>query len=402
MLLSVVIVSYNVKYYLEQCLLSVQKACAGLEAEVWVVDNASTDGTVDYIPTRFPWVHFMANADNAGFSRANNMAIRKSTGRYVLLLNPDTVLGEHTLHSCVSFLEEHAEAGAVGVSMLKDDGGFAWESRRGLPTPFVSFCKMSGLGALFPRSRRFGRYYMRYLDRDSANPIEVISGAFNMIRRAALDRVGLLDEDFFMYGEDIDLSYRLLKGGYANYYLPVHILHYKGESTHKSSFKYVHVFYRAMLIFYDKHYRHSYAWLTPLIRMAVVLRGMLDLFIRQRERYALLSGQMPEGEQGKRFLMLGTPGAIERACRVAVDHLLKMDFVVADEDSRPEGHFSPGVYVAGYDYVVYDTSAYSYEKILSLMARQDGQGGLHLATFTPHTGKLITLSTVYEQKEREA
>ena len=148
-------------------------------------------------------------------------------------------------------MDTHPEAGATGVAMLKDDGGFAWESRRGLPTPFTSFCKMTGLCALFPHSRRLGRYYMRYLDKNKTNQIDVISGAFCMVRRSALDKTGLLDEDFFMYGEDIDLSYRLLQCGYKNYYQPLRILHYKGESTHKSSFRYVHVFYKAMLIFFD-------------------------------------------------------------------------------------------------------------------------------------------------------
>ena len=172
----------------------------------------------------------------------------------MLLLNPDTLVAEDTLRSCLDFLDARPTVGAVGVRMLNSDGSFAPESRRGLPTPFTSFCKMTGLWTLFPKSRLFGRYYMRYLNPDEANPIEVISGAFNMVRRKALDQIGLLDEDFFMYGEDIDLSYRLLQGGWENYYLPCTILHYKGESTVKSSFRYVNVFYKAMLIFFNKHY----------------------------------------------------------------------------------------------------------------------------------------------------
>ena len=284
MKLSVVIVSYNVKYHLEQCIRSVKKASEGLDADVWVVDNASTDGSVEYLQACFPDVHFISNTENVGFSRANNQAIRQCEGEYVLLLNPDTIVAEDTLRGCVDFLDAHPEVGATGVRMLNVNGTFAPESRRGLPTPFTSFCKMTGLSCLFPKSRVFGRYYMKYLNEEEANPIEVISGAFNMLRHKALDVIGLLDEDFFMYGEDIDLSYRMLMGGWQNYYLPYYILHYKGESTEKSSFRYVHVFYNAMLIFFNKHYGKRYQFIAYLIRLAVVVRAMMDMLIRLFER----------------------------------------------------------------------------------------------------------------------
>ena len=280
MKLSVIIVSYNVKYHLAQCLRSVQRATESLESEIWVVDNASSDGSPDYLRARFPDVHFIANEENVGFSRANNQAIRLSIGEYVLLLNPDTLVGEETLTGCVAFLDAHPEVGATGVKMLNPDGTFAPESRRGVPSPFTSFCKMSGLGTLFPRSRTFGRYYMQYLDRESPSPIEIISGAFNMLRRKALDEVGLLDEDFFMYGEDVDLSYRLLKGGWTNYYLPLPILHYKGESTVKSSYRYVSVFYNAMLIFYNKHFSRGHLLLGYVIKATVYVRAFFDMCVR--------------------------------------------------------------------------------------------------------------------------
>lgn len=284
MKLSIVIVSYNVKYYLEQCLRSVMRATIRLQAEVWVVDNASTDGSVEYLQTRFPGVHFVQNADNRGFSAANNQAIRQSQGEYVLLLNPDTIVGEDVLEGCVAFLDAHPQAGAVGVRMLNADGSFAPESRRGVPTPFTSFCKMSGLCRLFSLSTVFGRYYMRYLDANEANRIEIISGAFNMLRRKAIDHVGLLDERFFMYGEDVDLSYRLLQGGWQNWYLPLNILHYKGESTVKSSFRYVHIFYNAMLLFFNKHYGRSHRLLGLLVRVAVYGRACLDSLLRMWQR----------------------------------------------------------------------------------------------------------------------
>lgn len=394
MKLSIVIVSYNVKYYLEQCLVSVRRACQGIDAEIWVVDNASHDGTPEYVRTHFPEVHLIRNEQNVGFSRANNMAIAHSSGEYVLLLNPDTIVGEDVLKKCVEFLDGHPAAGATGVAMLKDDGGFAWESRRGLPTPFTSFCKMAGLCALFPHSRLFGRYYMRYLDKNETNRIDVISGAFNMLRRTALDKAGWLDEDFFMYGEDIDLSYRLLKCGYENYYLPVRILHYKGESTVKSSFRYVNVFYRAMLIFFDKHYRKSNRWLTPLIRLAVVMRGFLDLCIRQKDRLFRFVCRRTDKEAGKRYLFLGKPEHMEKVCRLAVENALRIDFKEADGLVLPDGHCDPSVVLSGYDYVIYDISAYTFEQILDLLSRTY-KHKVRLATYSSDTGKLITFHNIY-------
>ena len=284
MKLSVVIVNYNVKYYVEQCLRSLERALQGVEAEVWVVDNASSDDSCDYLRERFPWIHLIANEENAGYSRANNQAIKNSSGEFVLLLNPDTLVAEDTLRGCLSFLDAHPSVGATGVKMLNPDGTFALESRRGLPTPFTSFCKMVGLCKLFPKSRTFGRYYMQYLDLASPAPIEVISGAFFMLRRKALDKVGLLDEDFFMYGEDIDLSYRLLQGGWENYYLPFPIMHYKGESTVKSSYRYVSVFYNAMFIFFNKHFSKRYRLLGWIIKGAVTARASLDMLSRAFEQ----------------------------------------------------------------------------------------------------------------------
>ena len=268
MRLSVVIVSYNVRRFVEQCLDSVQKASEGLDVEVYVVDNDSADDTVEVIGQRYPWVHLIANDDNLGFARANNIAIRQSQGEYVLLLNPDTIVAEPTLREVVAFMDAHPKAGGAGVRMHNADGTLAPESRRAVPTPWVSFCKMLG----FSR-----RYYMSHLSWDEPAQIEVISGAFCLLRRQALDQVGLLDEDFFMYGEDIDLSFRLLKGGWENWYVPSDIIHFKGESTQKSSFRYVHVFYQAMLIFFRKHYSHLSIFYTVPIKMAIYFRAAIAL-----------------------------------------------------------------------------------------------------------------------------
>lgn len=268
MKLSVVIVSYNVRNYLEQCLQSVQRALEGIEGEVFVVDNHSTDDSVEVVKCDYAWVKLMENKENLGFARANNIAIRQAQGDYVLLLNPDTVVGEDTFRQVMAFMDSHPKAGGAGVMMRNEDGSLAPESRRALPTPWVSCQKMIGFDK---------RYYMSHLPWEKPGRIEVISGAFCFLRRKALDEVGLLDEDFFMYGEDIDLSYRLLKGGWENWYLPYGITHYKGRSTQKTDYRYVHIFYQAMLIFLRKHYGHLSVFYTIPIKLAIYFRAAIAL-----------------------------------------------------------------------------------------------------------------------------
>ena len=207
MKLSVVIVSYNVRYYLEQCLYSLRRSLNGVESEVFVIDNHSRDNSVAALHKHYPHVRVVENLHNVGFSKANNIAIRQTTGEYVLLLNPDTIVAENAISDVIDFLDAHPDSGALGVMMLNADGTLAPESRRGVPSPLISFYKLSGLCDMFPHNRRLGRYYLGYLPWDSPQKIEIVSGAFCMLRRSALDNVGLLDENFFMYGEDIDLSY---------------------------------------------------------------------------------------------------------------------------------------------------------------------------------------------------
>lgn len=268
MKLSVVIVSYNVRSYLEQCLQSVQRALEGIEGEVFVVDNHSSDDSVEVVKCDYAWVKLMENKENLGFARANNIAIRQAQGEYVLLLNPDTIVEESTLRNVLAFMEAQPKAGGAGVMMRNEDGSLAPESRRALPTPWVSCLKMIGFDK---------RYYMSHLPWEEPGRIEVISGAFCFLRRKALDEVGLLDEDFFMYGEDIDLSYRLLKGGWENWYLPYGITHYKGRSTQKTDYRYVHIFYQAMLIFLRKHYGHLSVFYTIPIKLAIYFRAAIAL-----------------------------------------------------------------------------------------------------------------------------
>jgi O-antigen biosynthesis protein len=289
MKLSVVIVNYNVKYFLEQCLYAVRKASEGLQVEIFVVDNNSVDGSVKMVREKFPEVILIENRENTGFSKANNQAILKSTGEYVLLLNPDTVIEDDTFSKCLAFMDSHPEAGGLGVKMIDGKGNFLPESKRGLPTPSVAFYKIFGLSGFFPKSRIFGKYHMGFLDKDEINPIEVLSGAFMLLRKSVLDITGLLDETFFMYGEDIDLSYRILKAGYSNYYFPeTRIIHYKGESTKKGSINYVILFYNAMIIFARKHFTSKKArLLSSLIQLAIYFRASLAIFNRFLSRALL-------------------------------------------------------------------------------------------------------------------
>ena len=281
MKLSVVIVNYNVKYFLEQCLLSVIKASSHIETEILVVDNNSSDGSVEYIRQRFPSVQVIANKDNPGFSKANNQAIRMASGEFVLILNPDTLVAEDTFDICIDFMNIHTDAGALGVKMVDGKGNFLPESKRGLPTPEVAFYKMFGLAQLFPNSQRFGKYHLSYLSKDETNPVDILSGAFMFFRKKVLDEIGYFDETFFMYGEDIDLSYRVLKAGYRNYYLAdTTIIHYKGESTKKGSLNYVRVFYQAMIIFARKHFAASRAgFFSFLINLAVIFRALVTIVL---------------------------------------------------------------------------------------------------------------------------
>lgn len=282
MKLSIVIVNYNVKYFLEQCLHAALKAATKVSSEIIVVDNNSVDGSCQMVEEKFPEVILIANPENVGFSKANNQAIRLAKGEYILLLNPDTVVEEDSFLKIVDFMDRTPDAGGLGVKMIDGKGRFLPESKRGLPTPEVAFWKMFGFSRLFPHSRRFSRYHLGYLSKDQIHEVEVLAGAFMLLRRAALDKVGLLDEDYFMYGEDIDLSYRISQGGYKNYYFPeTTIIHYKGESTKKGSINYVKVFYNAMIIFARKHFSKGNARrYAILINMAIYFRAFLSLTAR--------------------------------------------------------------------------------------------------------------------------
>ena len=394
--LSVIIVNYNVKYYLDQCIRSVLRAFEEMNtpAEIIVVDNHSADGSVDYLEQRYPqklypMVHFVRSAHNLGFARANNIAIRQSRGEYVLLLNPDTIVGEDALKASVDFMDVHEDAGAVGVRMLGAQGRRAMESRRGLPTPMVSFFKMLGFCNRWPHHRLFGKYYMGYLPWDEPSQIEVVSGAYCMLRRKALDEVGLLDEDFFMYGEDIDLSYRVLKGGYHNYYLPVDILHYKGESTQKSSFRYVHVFYEAMLIFFRKHYSGMTFLLSLPIKTAIYAKALMALVGMLSDRMRKSLGFFaPSAEGAQHYVFVGSL-EMQDACR---DIARRLGLDAEFHDSEVLEDKSEATWSEKNDNVlVLDADSMSYADMLKRMSRlSDMNVNVTLGTYSKEIGKIIT------------
>lgn len=394
--LSVIIVNYNVKYYLDQCIRSVLRAFEEMNtpAEIIVVDNHSADGSVDYLEQRypqklFPMVRFVRSAHNLGFARANNIAIRQSRGEYVLLLNPDTIVGEDALKASVDFMDVHEDAGAVGVRMLGAQGRRAMESRRGLPTPMVSFFKMLGFCNRWPHHRLFGKYYMGYLPWDEPSQIEVVSGAYCMLRRKALDEVGLLDEDFFMYGEDIDLSYRVLKGGYHNYYLPVDILHYKGESTQKSSFRYVHVFYEAMLIFFRKHYSGMTFLLSLPIKTAIYAKALMALVGMLSDRMRKSLGFFaPSAEGAQHYVFVGSL-VMQDACR---DIARRLGLDAEFHDSEVLEDMSEATWSEKNDNVlVLDADSMSYADMLKRMSRlSDMNVNVTLGTYSKEIGKIIT------------
>jgi GT2 family glycosyltransferase len=283
MKLSVIIVNYNVRHFLKQCLTSVIKASENIETEIIVVDNNSADGSVEMVKKEFPSVKIIANKQNLGFSKANNQAIKQAKGEYILLLNPDTFVEENTFSLTLDYMENHPDVGGLGVKMINGNGDFLPESKRGLPTPMVAFYKLSGLSKIFPKSKTFNKYYLGHLDINEINEVEILSGAFMLIRKSVLDKIGLLDETFFMYGEDIDLSYRILKAGYKNVYFPkTKIVHYKGESTKKGSLNYVVTFYKAMKIFVDKHFasKGNALIFKTIINLAIVFRALFAMFSR--------------------------------------------------------------------------------------------------------------------------
>lgn len=395
MLLSVIIVSYNVKDYLWQCLTALRKSMGDIDAEVIVFDNHSHDDTVRCLQPLFPNVRFISSNHNLGFAKANNHAIRQSKGKYVLLLNPDTIVTEDSIRSATAFMEAHPQAGVAGVRMTNPDGTDAKESRRGIPTPLTALFKFTGLCSRFPKGRHTGRYYMGWLPWDKEARIETISGAFFLARRTALEQVGLLDESFFMYGEDVDLSYRLLKGGWENWYLPLRILHYKGESTQKSSFRYVHVFYKAMLIFCQKHYKGMGRLLLPFLSIAVNAKALMALCAVAFKKTRKGLGFVDENTQDPFFIIHVSPNNMKKCQRLISDKGLWAEFHDANKNflNTTLPH-QKGQRV----YITFDASAFSYAEMLSAM-HDYYEGKALIAIYHPNMDMIITEHEIVKREE---
>lgn len=382
--LSIIIVNYNVKHYLWQCLDSVRRASEGLDVEVWVVDNASKDGSLEYVRRDFPNIHVIENTENVGFACANNMAIRLSRGDLVLLLNPDTIVSENALRGCLAFFASHPKAGVLGIRMLNRDGSFARESRRGLPTPATAFFKVCGLCKLYPTHPRFGRYYMGHLPEDKEGQIEVISGAFMMLRRDAVEQVGLLDEDYFMYGEDIDLSYCIGQAGWECWYSPQLMMHYKGESTHDTSFRYIHSFYNAMLIFFRKHFARRYWFSWLVIEIAVVVMG-IAAFIRNHLRdgiNTLKNRLFPSQSIPERLYFIGTDNGWSELQALLNSHPEFTGERISNIDEADKNA----------EYITFEVTpdGQPYHDMLTLLSQVHDRGmKAHLGTFNRKTQTLI-------------
>jgi len=277
--ISIIIVNYNVRHFLKRCIESIYNSrIDDLKIEVFVVDNASIDGSNDMIRSDFKEVKLIANEENVGFAVANNQAIREAGSKHVLILNPDTVLQEDTLRICHDYMEAHQNVGAVGVKMIDGAGKFLPESKRDLPTVWNSIAKLSGLAALFPSSKIFNGYALGHLDQNQNHSIQVLCGAFMYVRKSVIDQVGMFDERFFMYGEDIDWSRRIIEGGNEIHYLAeTTIIHYKGESTKKASLSYVKTFYNAMGLYVEKHYSGSSGkWFARLLKLGITARAAIS------------------------------------------------------------------------------------------------------------------------------
>ncbi len=290
-LISIVIVNYNVKEYLEQALLSLQRALRKYSHEIFVVDNASVDGSVTYIRQRFPEITLIENPENLGFGRANNIALKRVRGKFVVLINPDTVVQEDTFEKLLDFFDREPDAGAATCKIINPDGSFSVDCRHSIPTPSIAFWKVIGLSKLFPRSKIFARYNLTYMDPDETYPVPAISGSFMMIKKEVLDKVGFFDERFFMYCEDIDLCHRINQTQYQIYYVPTtQIIHYKGESTRKDNLDYVITFNKALYQFFQKYYaQHTAFFFRWLITLGIVFRGMF-IYLRNflREHFPLV------------------------------------------------------------------------------------------------------------------
>ncbi len=359
MKLSVIIVNYNVKYFLEQCLHSVVHAIDDLKLEVLVVDNASSDDSLDYLKPLFPSVQFIGSKENLGFGKANNLAAAQAKGEYVLFLNPDTIVPEDCFTSCINFFEQHPKAGALGVRMLDGSGKFLPESKRAFPSTSTAFFKAIGLSERFPKSKTINRYSLGYLDETKDHLVDVLAGAFMMVRRSVIQQIGGFDEQFFMYGEDIDLSYRIKQAGFENWYFAGSpIIHFKGESLKKWSADHVKVFYEAMIVFVKRHYHGSGA-------------GVLKLFlisgIRAKSVISLIKGsisgkKLEKSQAAKNVAVVGSEKDFEDCRKIYLNNQISFYLFSCDHSLLQKFCISHQI-----EQIFFSSSTINYKDAISFM-----------------------------------
>ncbi len=379
---SIVIVNYRVKYFLEQTIRSAQEALQNLAGEIIVVDNNSCDGSMEHIRKAFPDVICIENKENQGFGRANNQGFDIARGEYTLILNPDTIIGSDTIADCLDFYHSHPDCGGIGVNMHDGAGVFLPESKRSFPTPWVSFCKIFGLSKLFPNSPRFAKYHLRYLSAGEVHSVDILSGAFIFIKTSLLSEIKGFDEDFFMYGEDIDLSFRIVEKGYKNYYIPTPIIHYKGESTKKNSFRYVKVFYEAMHIFFKKHYPNYSRFYGFFITFAIKLRAAMSMMKRFFGRL-FPSRKMAEKPLDNIIIVSADSAPI-------IVKLASMPGKMRIVSTLSEIEIP----ASGDNLIVIDNRACSYQDVINFICRNCHTGNT-FATYLSQSGVLITPSRVF-------
>jgi len=277
--LSIIIVNYNTRRLTLDCLHSVYASVTGYTYEVLLIDNNSSDDSVSSIRNEFPQVGLIENKENAGFSRANNQGIRLARGQYILLLNSDTIVEPDTFQIMLDYMNRHPEIGAAGCKVVLPDGSLDKACKRGFPTPSASFYYAFGFSKLFPDRPRFNQYQLGYLNPDEEYEVDCLVGAFMMVRRKTIEEVGMLDEEFFMYGEDVDWCYRIKEAGWQIYYYPrTKIIHYKGASSRRKPYKIIYEFHRAMILFHRKHYKRNYSFVTnAAVYMGVAVKFGLAL-----------------------------------------------------------------------------------------------------------------------------
>ena len=367
--LTVVIVNYRVKYLLEQTLRAVEQAMQGMTGEVIVVDNLSGDDSIAFSRDRHPHVTYIENQENVGFARANNQAIMQAQGEFTLILNPDTIITPRCLQEGIQWMESHPKCGAIGARMMDANGVFLPESKRSFPTPWVSFCKIFGLSKLFPRSPWFAKYHLRYLSDEKPQCIDILSGAYMLCRTSVLQQLGGFDGDFFMYGEDIDLSYRIVKAGYENWFLPTPMVHYKGESTHKDSMRYVRVFYDAMLIFYRKHFPRFNVIFYPIVKLGVIVRAGMAMAKRFIKR--LLPSKATPASENWPWVIISTDAATV-AQRAGI------------------GDYKTDIPASGCHNVLIDDGCHTYAQVVDYIREHSDKARLAFHIFADRHGIIIS------------